>query len=288
MSKSQIIFGLSILAAILILFSSAAGIGLDDGGKTYTASNFRGDDVRIYGGDGIYRNDSVQKAVLFRGFDWANLVISLPVLLWGIVASKKNRLIGKMAVASVFCYLAYNYLIGAMGNAFNNLFLVWTALFSVGLFGLALLLTEKELTSLSTKIGRNFPRKSLSVYLIILGLFLMSQYLMQIIPAMLTGKAPLSLEIYTTLELAALELGIMIPLHLAGGLMLWKNQPAGYVLSILLTFTAMMTFISLSVAALIFRTQYASGVFMDLFVPIVLSFITIGFSVSIIKNIRDL
>lgn len=287
MSKPQIISALSILAAILILFSSAASITLDDGGKLYTVSNLRGDDVRIYGGEGIYRNDSVQKAVLFRGFDWANLIISLPVLLWGIVASKKNKRIGKVAVASVFCYLAYNYLIGAMGNAFNNLFLVWTALFSIGLFGLALLLTEKELISLNSIIGQSFPRQSLAFYMIILGLFLMSQYLIEIIPAMVTGIAPASLEIYTTLELAALELGIMVPLHLAGGLFLWNNRPTGYVLSILLTFTAMMTFISLSVAAVIFRIQYASGGLMDLFVPIVLSFITIGFSISIIKNIRE-
>jgi len=287
MPKSQLISVLSVFAAILILFSSAAGMYLDDGGKPYTASNLRGDDVLIYGGDGIYRNDSVQKAVLFRGFDWANLVISLPVLLWGFFASRNNRLTGKLAVASVFCYLAYNYLIGTMGNAFNNLFLVWTVLFSVGLFGLALLLTEKQFFSLSAKIGRGFPRKSLAVYMIILGLFLMSQYLMQIIPAMITGNTPLSLEIYTTLELAALELGIMVPLHLAGGVMLWKNRPGGYVLSILLTFTAMMTFISLSVAALIFRIQYSSGELMDLIVPIVLSFVTIGFSISIIKNIKE-
>ncbi len=287
MSKPQMIFALSILAAVLLLLSSAAGITLDDGGKPYTVSNLRGDDVRIYGGDGIYRNDSIQKAVLFRGFDWANLVISLPVLLWGIYASKTNRLTGMLAVAAVFCYLAYNYLIGAMGNAFNNLFLVWTALFSVGLFGLALLLKEKELSSLSAKISRGFPRKSLSVYMIILGLFLMSQYLMQIIPSMVTGKAPVSLEIYTTLELAVLELGIMVPLHLVGGILLWNSRPSGYVLSILLTFTAMMTFLSLSVAALIFRIQYSSGELMDLFVPIVLSFITIGFSVSILKNIKE-
>ncbi len=287
MSNLSIIKGLSILAAILILLSSVAGIVLDDGGKPFHVSSLRGNDVVMYGGEGVYRFDSLQKAVLFRGFDWANLVISLPVLLWGIYASKSGRFSASLVIASVFCYLAYNYLIGVMGNAFNNLFLVWTTLFSTGLFGLILLLTKMDISSLPGKIGRNFPRKSLSVYMIILGLFLLTQYLMQIIPAMFTGTAPASLEIYTTLELAALELGIMVPLHLAGGVLLWNNRPAGYMLSILLTFTAMMTFISLSVAAVLFRVQYVSGNMMDLLVPVVLSFITIGFSTAIIKNIRD-
>ncbi len=110
-----------------------------------------------------------------------------------------------------------------MGNAFNILFLVWTALFSVGLFGLILMLTGIDIPSLPGKLEKSFPRKSLSVYMLILGLVLLAQYLAEIIPAHITANPPVSLCIHTTLDLAALELGIMVPLQILGGLIVCKG-----------------------------------------------------------------
>jgi hypothetical protein len=174
-----------------------------------------------------------------------------------------------------------------MGNAFNILFLVWTALFSVGLFGLALVLTEIDISSLPGKLGTGFPRRSLSVYVIILGLFLLLQYLAEILSSYSSGKPPTSLRIYTTLELAALELGIMVPLHILGGILLWKQKPMGYLLSTLLAFAAFMTFISLSVSALILYLPFGRGSLFDVAVPIILAIVATGFSVVIFRQMKS-
>ena len=130
LNKKTAVLVLSVLAMALLLTASLAGILLDDGGSPYVFTSVRGEAVDIYGGEGLYQYDSVYKAVLFRGFDWANLVVGLPLLAWGIYLCQRSQLKGQLLVAAVFTYLAYNYIIGVMGNAFNVMFLVWTALFS--------------------------------------------------------------------------------------------------------------------------------------------------------------
>lgn len=84
MSNKKSILFLSLLALILMIISSLSGILLDDGGNPYTFPSLRGENVEIYGGEGIYQYDSVFKAVLFQGFDWANLVVGLLVFIWGM------------------------------------------------------------------------------------------------------------------------------------------------------------------------------------------------------------
>jgi len=278
---------LSLSALVLILAASLAGILADDGGKPHVFSSLRGEAVEIYGGEGLYRYDSVSKAILFRGFDWANLFVGLPLLAWGMFLHRCGKLKGQLLVASVFTYLAYNYLIGVMGNAFNALFLVWTALFSVSLFGLALVLAEIDVSALPEKLGTNFPRTSLSIYMIVLGFFLLFRYLAEILSAYRSGKPPATLGVYTTLELAALELGIMVPLHILGGMFLWRRKAGGYLLAIFLAFAAFMTFISLAVASLMTYFLYRRGSAFDVAIPITLAVVAAGFSLVIFRRVKD-
>ncbi len=93
--------------------------------------------------------------------------------------------------------------------------------------------------------------------------------------------------VYTTLELAALELGIMIPLHIWGGILLWQQKAVGYLLAILLSFTALLTFISLSVSLLMFYFLFEKGSVFDVVVPVILAVIASGLSVVIFRRVKD-
>ena len=278
---------LAVSAIAFLLTASLMGIFLDDGGKPHDFTSLRGDSVEIYGGKGLYQYDSVYKAVGFKGFDWANLFMGVPLFILGVYLYRRGLLRGQVLLAALFAYLAYNYLIGVMGNAFNILFLFWTALFSLGLFGLAIVLTGIGIPSLPEKLGANFPRRSLSVYAVILGLFLLFQYLVEILTAYGSGKSPASLGIYTTLELAAFELGIMIPLHIVGGILLWRRKAVGYLLVSILAFTALMTFISLSISMLILYFEFDRGSVFDVAIPIFLAVIAAGFSAAIYRQVKS-
>ncbi len=286
LGKRTPILVLSILAMALLLTSSAIGIVSDEGGHPYGFTSLRGENVEIYGGKGLYQYDNTFKAVGFRSFDWVNLVVVFPLFVLSTYLYRRGQLKGQLLLAALFTYLAYIYLIGVMGNAFNSMFLVWTSLFSIGLFGLFLTLADMDLASLSEKFATSFPRKSVSVYVIVVGLILLFQYLAEIISAYTTGEPPASLDHYTTLELAALELGIMVPLHLAGGVSLWRRKAWGYLISTFLAFTSTMVFIALSVSLLLFYFSFGRGDVFDMAITIAIAVAATGFSLVIFKRVK--
>jgi len=165
---------------------------------------------------------------------------------------------GRLILAAVFTYLAYNYLVGVMGHAFNSMSLLWTALFSTGVLGVAVTLHRLDTAALPEKLATGFPRRSLAVYMLGVAVALLSQYLAQALTVHDTGRLPVALENGTTLELAALELGLMAPLHVVGGVLLWRRRAWGYVMSIILVFAAAMTLLPLTVGQVLQHVSFGA------------------------------
>lgn len=278
---------LSVLAMILLLAASLTAILLDDGGAPYPFITPRGEQVEIYGGIGPYQFDNTYKAIAFRSFDWANLAVVLPLFIAGLWLYRRGNFRGQLLLAALFTYLAYIYMIGVMGNAFNALFLVWTALFSIGGIGLCLTLTQMDFAAVPAKLASNFPRKAVSIYVLAVGLILVTQYSTEVIAAYTTGNPPASLDHYTTLELASLELGIMIPLHIIGGLALWRGKTWGYLAATVLAFTAFMVFVALSVSLLLFYLSYGRGDLLDMAITLGIALVAAGFSFAIFARVKD-
>jgi len=285
--RCHILTTLSLLAVGLLLVASLAGILLDDGGSPIPYTTLRGETVEIYGGFGPYRFDNSYKAIAFRSFDWINLLVILPLFALSLRLYRRGRFLGQLLMAALFTYLAYIFLIGVMGNAFNTLFLVWTALFSSGVFGLYLILAQMDFSTLPIKLARRFPRKSVAIYVLAVGIILLVQYSAEIFTAYSSGQPPASLDQYTTLELAALELGLMIPLHIIGGLALWRKKPWGFLIAAVLIFTVFMVFISLSLSLCLFQISFGRGDPLDMAITFGITLVAGGFSVVIVKGIKE-
>lgn len=286
-NRKTAILALAGLAIALLLVSSLTAILREDGGDFRAFTTLRGETATIYGGAGVYRFDTVFKAVAFRGVNWSDLLAGVPLLLAGAVLHARGRRLGGALLAALFGYLAYFYLIGVMGNAFNELFLVWTALFAAGWGGLALVLGGLDLASWSALPERGFPRRAAVVYLFALAGLLLAQYLAQILEAYQTGLPPTSLGSYTTLELAAVEMGIMIPLHLAGGFLLLIKRAVGYLLATVVTCMGALAFLALSVSQWMLFAGYGLGTWMDLALMIFLAVVAGGFALRMLQAIRD-
>jgi hypothetical protein len=283
---NAIIF-LSILALVLLCATSLAGIVLDDGGRPFVFTSARGENIDLYGGQGLYQYDNVYKAFGFRSFDWASLALVSPLLAVGLALYRRGQFRGRLILAAVFTYLAYIYLIGVMGNAFNSLFLAWTALFSIGVFGLALTLADLDIASVPKKLDRGFPAKGLAVYVIVLGVVLFLQYLAEVIAAYVTSSPPVALDHYTTLELAALELGLMVPLHIVAGISLWRGKAWAYLAAMLLAFAAAMTFVALSLSLLLYAASSGKGDVFDTALTLVITCVAAGFSWIAFRHVKD-
>lgn len=272
---------------LLLLISSLSGILLNDNGSPYKTTTINKETVEIYGGKGLYKNDTTYKAVTFLSFDWTNLIIVLPLFILGLYLYRKVYFKGQLLLLALFTYLAYIYLIGVMGNTFNSMFLIWTALYSLGFAGTIILLLNSKMINSNHQLFEFFPRKRISIYVILVGIILFFQYLFEVISAYISNLPPSSLDHYTTLELASLELGIMIPLHVTAGIGAWKKKFWGYILSTLLTFTASMVFIALSISLWVYLISFENGSIIDIIITNTITIVAIGFSVLIFKTVKE-
>ena len=274
MVNKKIVISISIIGIVLLFLSSAFSIRNDDGGNEYKFISIHGQEINIYGGDGPYRFDNISKAVMFRGFDIINIVIVVPIFILGIILILRNKIKGSVVLLSCNVYLTYNYLIGVMGNSFNELFLIWTALFSIGIWGALIIMHSLKQLDTLPLFDEKFPRKTMIGYMLLLAAFLFSSYLIEVISSYANKNVPLNLQHYTTLELAALELGIMVPLHVMAAILILKKQQNGSLLSLVLSFTALMTFLALTTYSILNYFQYNNGTIIDIIIPVILSVVS--------------
>jgi ABC-type spermidine/putrescine transport system permease subunit II len=125
------------------------------------------------------------------------------------------------------------------------------------------------------------------VYTLAAALFLLVSNGAQVIQAYLERTPPAYLEIYTTLELAALDLAISVPLFTAGALLLWRKKAWGYVITTLFAFVGCMTFLSLSVAQLLLFLSYQKGGLADIGVLVAFATISICFAAIIFIRMEE-
>jgi hypothetical protein len=130
-------------------------------------------------------------------------------------------------------YLAYTYTGAAFAYAFNELFLVYVALF--GGTGAALIagLSAIDAPELRTRFGPRTPRRSVVAFLVILAIVLCLLWFSQIVPFLTRGILPeMIVRARTpTVFVYVLDLGVVVPLALLSAWWLWSDRPWGHVLA---------------------------------------------------------
>jgi len=82
--------------------------------------------------------------------------------------------------------------------------------------------------------------------MLVMGVLVGAMWLGRIIPSLLSGTAPESLEHYTTLIIQAMDLGLVIPSLIIGGVLTLKKNPIGYFLSVLMSIKTLTLLICIS------------------------------------------
>lgn len=286
MKPNHIVIRLATIIVPLALLAAGAGIFWQGTGEPYPFETLRGETVMMRG-HGLYQYDTVNSASQELGQDIVTLIIGVPLLIAGILLSRKGTLRGQLLLTGALGYFLYTY--GAMSflTAFNPFFLVYVALFSLSLFGFILAMSSLNVDEITAHISSGFPRRGIASYFIIVALFLTLAWLGLVVPPMLTGLPPAGLESAITMVIQALDLGVIVPTSLITATLLLKKQAWGYALSavVLLKILTMGTaLISMIIS------QMLAGVDIDpvtsvIFVLISISGITLG--IVTLRNIRD-
>jgi hypothetical protein len=231
---------LAFIVAGLAIVATSGGI-LTAFGQTHRSFlSLSGELVRIQGG-GLYGHESVSMAAQGVGMDLVTLLIATPLLVLANRLAGRGSLRGRLLRIGAFWYFSYSYLLILFGIAYNPFFLIYAALLSTSILGLILSILAVDLAELSARVSPRFARRSVAWTVIGVSSMFALLWLSRILPALVAGKSPASLESYTTLSVQAADLAIVIPMSiLVGGLILRRN-PAGFLFAFpVVVFLAMM------------------------------------------------
>jgi hypothetical protein len=224
---------------MLALLAAGAGLlwpagGSPRGGGPYPFTTLYGETVQI-SGQGLYAHDTLFTDAAARGTDIVTLFLGLPLLAFSFGRYRRGSLRGGLLLAGALAYILYYGASRGLATAYNNLFLVYVALFSASFFAFALVMTAFDLAALPARISPRLPRRALAVFMFVAGLGTAFIWLSDAAAALLAGQTPAALGSHTTVVTYTLDVGIIAPAALLAGVLLLRRAPLGFLLAAVLT-----------------------------------------------------
>ncbi len=231
MNTTKIVIRLSIIIVLLTLIAAGLGVFWQGQGNSFSFTSLRGEQVEIYG-RGLYRYDSISYVAQAVAQDVVTLFLGIPLLITGMIWANKGSLRGQLLLTGTLGYFLYTYTSYSFLSAYNLLFLLYVALFSLCLFAFILAMKDLNPETIANNVSSKFPRKGIAIFLMLLAGFLLLAWTGRIVPGLIDGTPPIGLESYTTLVIQALDLGIIVPTSGLAAILLWQARPWGYALSV--------------------------------------------------------
>lgn len=179
---------------------------------------------------GFYSQETVSMGAQAMGQDLVTLLVAIPLLLLSVYLIRQKSLRGQMVWMGTIFYFLYTYASLSFLATYNQLFLVYVAIFSLSLYTFLYGIMSLDASTLKKSIKTDKTTTVAAVFTIAMAVILAIMWLAMIIGSLLSGSAPAILETYTTLVVQALDLGVLVPAAIITGYLLLKGRPWGYVL----------------------------------------------------------
>lgn len=212
-SLNKTVFILSVIITLLATLASAGGLLIKN---LYTDNDF----VK----QAWYTNDII------------TLFVAVPLLIAAMVLSKKGYQRWLLIWIGLLGYIFYNFAFYLFGAAFNIFFLVYTSIVSLSAIALILLLSNPLINTIASGFSEKTPVKLISIYLLIIAIMLFIAEGSMIIPFLISGTIPETIQQtgHPTAVVFALDFSIVIPVSVFAGGLLWQRKHWGYILSIIM------------------------------------------------------
>jgi hypothetical protein len=189
----------------------------------------------------VYSKETANWAMQAVGQDVGNL-LAVPTVLISTYMLQQRSLYAYFIWLGTLLYFIYAYLIYAFFIHFNYLFLVYVAILGLSFYTLLGGLLEQNISHvMKPLVNRNI--KSASIVLILIGVLFGFLWLSEIIPALLSGQAPLS-TVTAGLwvnPIHVIDLALVLPSMILTGIFLWRKKLMGYLFAApWLTFSILM------------------------------------------------
>lgn len=250
MKPSRTLITITLLIIVLSVIASGVALLLQEIGEPVPFTTARGEDVLLFG-HGLYRYDSLFSGANYRAQDVVTVALGVPLLIVTLLLYRRGSLRGGFLLAAVLGFFLYVYASMALMAAFNPLFLLYAALFSLSFFGMVLIFrylenygAVKAADQWSRGAGQGakspseqaldiqqLPRRGPAVFMFAAGVVTLVVWLLPLIIALVSGSVPDRLDHNTTMVTDALDLGIITPATFLCGVLILRRRILGYIMA---------------------------------------------------------
>ena len=192
---------------------------------------------------------------------------------------------------SAIPYFLYIGVSMTFSAAFNRIFLLYAALFSVSLFTFVVALFTMDMEALPKHVLPCLPHRGIAVFLFVVGIGTFLIWLSELIGPMLTGTTPVNLGPYTTMFTHGFDSAVITPATVLTGIYLLQRKPLGYLFAPLLLVFCTQTGITV-LAAIISQTLegivFPVSVYIGMIGPwVLMGAFAIGLTIQYFCNFKE-
>jgi hypothetical protein len=192
----------------------------------------------------LYVRETANWAAQAVGQDWVDLLLAVPWLAVTATMARRGSRAGVLLLAGGLGYAIYELVIYAFAIHFNSLFLVYCAALGLSVGGFLVLVHALLHEDVRAWFAESTNVRGAGSLLVLVGVAFTLLWLSEIVPAVARGGVPASLAEagLATNPVHALDLSLVLPLHVLGGLLLLRRHPLGYLAApVLLGFGVLMS-----------------------------------------------
>ncbi len=183
--------------------------------------------------DGLYADEATSGTAQALGQDWVTTVWVIPLYAVVLYYLQRGSLRARLAWIGLLVYFLYTYLAYAVLMVYNEMFLVYVAAYSLSLVLLITGISSLNLEALPEQFSDKTPRRGVGIFGLVAAAFLAFLWLGDIIPSLISGQPPARINdtVTDSLVIQAMDLGLIVPIAVIGGIALLRGKPLGYLLS---------------------------------------------------------
>jgi MFS family permease len=182
--------------------------------------------------DGLYPEEPWAVAAL-RGNDLVTLVLVAPLLAGATFLTGSRPSTASVVVwLGLLFYGVYNYAYYAFGAAFSDVFLLHVAALAVSVYALLMAGTSIDVRGVAEGVRGGGWARAVAVFTTLVGVALIGAWGTMSLRFAVTGELPQDVMPPSAVHLVyALDMAVLAPVFLLGGVLLWRRLPWGSVLA---------------------------------------------------------
>jgi hypothetical protein len=197
----------------------------------------------------VYRDVEWIRAAWY-GNDWVTLAIASPLLVTGLVRATGGSVRGLLLWLGLIGYAVYNYAFYLFGAALNAFFPVYVLALVLAVVALIIVLSSTDMARVAESLRPTTPTRLIGGALIFIGTGLASVWI-AIWSAYVFAGRPTPVEPEAFKLVAALDLSLVVPALIGGGVLLWRRKSWGLVISGIASIQGALYLLGLSVSSVV-------------------------------------